>query len=327
MSCPRCGSDTPPGAAFCVKCGAPQSRAHDARGVFRPVGPEPETAITHEVGDADATRYDGPDQAPTAGSLPTGITRDLTGTVGRHVQMLVAGQTLGTRYHIIRLLGTGGMGAVYQAWDDELGVAVALKVIRQTLADDPAAVVEMERQFKQELLNARKVTHKNVVRIHDMGDVGGVKYISMPYVQGDDLASILRKEGKLPIPRVLRYAGQILDGLVAAHDKDVVHRDLKPANIMIDDEDQSLIMDFGIARSGSKTGSGSTKVVGTLGYMAPEQARALPTDQRADIYSLGMMMREMLVGRIAARDGEQALADLMQRCTAVPASVRAHDRS
>src|SRR5258707_8352564 len=150
----------------------------------------------------------------------------------------------------------------------------------------------------------------------------------MPYVQGRDLATILKEQGKLDVPRALKYVRQIVDGLVAAHDAGVVHRDLKPANIMIDEEDQALIMDFGIARKSSKTGSGVTKVVGTLGYMAPEQAQAKPTDQRADIYALGMMCREMLAGRpAAAGSGEQALADLMERIKAAPPALRTIDET
>ncbi len=240
--------------------------------------------------------------------------------------MLAAGQTLGTRYHIIRLLGVGGMGAVYHAWDAELGVAVALKVIRTDASVDVETVAEIERQFKQELLLARQVTHKHVVRIHDLGDIDGVKYITMPYVQGDDLATILKKQGTLEVARALKYVRQIVDGLVAAHDAGVVHRDLKPANIMIDEEDQALIMDFGIARKSSNTGRGATRVVGTLAYMAPEQAQAKPTDQRADVYALGMMCREMLVGRPStAASGEQALADLMERIKEAPPSLRTID--
>ena len=168
------------------------------------------------------------------------------------MSMIGPGQTVGARYHVIRLLGIGGMGAVYHAWDAELGVAVALKVIRTDVSGDPDATAAIERQFKQELLLARQVTHKHVVRIHDLGDIDGVKYITMPYVQGADMATVLKQAGKLPIPRTLKYLRQIVDGLVAAHDAGVVHRDLKPANIMIDEEDQALIMDFGIARSSSQ---------------------------------------------------------------------------
>ena len=164
------------------------------------------------------------------------------------------GQSFSPRYHIIKLLGVGGMGAVYQAWDAELGVAVALKVIR-TDARHRAASSEAEKRFKQELLLARQVTHKNVVRIHDLGEIDGIKYITMPYVQGDDLSAVLKREGKLPIAHALRLARQIAGGLQAAHEAGVVHRDLKPPNIMISgagDEEQALIMDFGISSSAGR---------------------------------------------------------------------------
>ena len=331
MTCPHCGTDVPNGAARCTGCGAPRSAL--ATGVPEPgtaaAGPDlhasettgavPPAASTgsgtHEL-DSDVTRATAP-----AGPLPTS-----TGGA-RHPQMLVAGQILGTRYHIIRLLGTGGMGAVYHAWDAELGVAVALKLIRADATIDPDAAAEIERQFKQELLLARQVTHKHVVRIHDLGDIEGVKYITMPYIQGADLATVLRKQSKLEVSRALKYVRQIVEGLVAAHDAGVVHRDLKPANIMIDEEDQALIMDFGIAGSMSKSGLGALKVVGTLAYMAPEQAQAKSTDQRADVYALGMMFREILVGRRMPGAGEQAVADLMKRIKEAPPSLRTIDET
>ncbi len=141
------------------------------------------------------------------------------------------------------------MGVVYQAWDEVLNVVVALKIIRPDTISNPAAAREIERRFKRELLLARKVTHKHVVRIHDLGDVNGTKYITMSFVEGEDLVATLKREGKLPIPRVVHLARQVASGLEAAHDAGVVHRDLKPANIMVDTEDDALIMDFGIALS------------------------------------------------------------------------------
>ena len=141
------------------------------------------------------------------------------------------------------------MGAVYQAWDEVLGVVVALKTIRPEVAADPETARMLERRFKQELLLARRVTHKNIVRVHDMGDVGGIKYITMPFLEGEELSTILEREGKLAVPRVMKIARSVASGLVAAHAAGVVHRDLKPANIMIDAEGEGLVMDFGVAGS------------------------------------------------------------------------------
>ena len=139
---------------------------------------------------------------------------------------LHVGQSFGTRYHVIRLLGTGGMGSVYQAWDRELDVAVAVKVIRPEAMADPVAAQDIERRFKRELLLARQVTHRNVVRIHDIGEIDGIKYITMPYIEGADLTSILAREGRMPVGRTLSIARQVAAGLVAAHEAGVVHRDL-----------------------------------------------------------------------------------------------------
>jgi len=227
---------------------------------------------------------------------------------------LGVGSAFGNRYHIIRLLGMGGMGAVYQAWDDALGVAVALKIIRPEITTDPAAARELERRFKRELLLARQVTHKNVVRIHDLGEIDGIKYLTMPYIQGSDLATILSHEKKLPVPRAIAIARQVVSGLQAAHEAGIVHRDLKPANVMIDADEQAVIMDFGIARSVS--GGGATMagaVVGTLEYMAPEQAMAQPVDHRADLYALGLMLYDMVLGPRYSSRAESAVAELMSR--------------
>ncbi len=196
----------------------------------------------------------------------------------------------GRRYHLIRSLGEGGMGAVFQAWDEELAVVVAIKVIRPESLKDPAAARDLERRFKRELLLARNVTHKNVVRIHDLGEIDGIKYITMPYIHGGDLARLIANEGRLSVPRALNIARQIAAGLVAAHEAGIVHRDLKPGNILLDEEDRALITDFGIARSVTGTGGGTMAgtIVGTLEYMAPEQAQGSAVDHRADIYAFGL---------------------------------------
>jgi len=254
-------------------------------------------------------------------------------------------QPFGPRYHIVRLLGIGGMGAVYQAWDAELGVIVALKVVRPEVAADPKAAAMLERRFKQELLLARQVTHKNVVRIHDIGEIEGIKFITMPFIEGEELAAIIRREEKLPIARVLRIARGIASGLEAAHAAGVVHRDLKPANIMVDKSDDALIMDFGVARStGGGTSPGAVAaaqfqpaawtttgqtmagaVVGTIEYMAPEQARAMPVDHRADIYAFGLIVYDMLLGRPRVHSSDTALAELTKRMQAATPAARSID--
>ncbi len=257
---------------------------------------------------------------------------------------LSPGHSFGPRYHIVSLLGIGGMGAVYQAWDAELGVVVALKVIRPEVAADPGAAAMLERRFKQELLLARQVTHKNVVRIYDLGEIDGIKFITMPFIEGEELAPIVRRQEKLPIQRVMRIARGIATGLEAAHAAGVVHRDLKPANIMVDKSDEAMIMDFGIARStgganpaspdiagnvqlaggaGGQTMAGA--VVGTVQYMAPEQARAEPVDQRADIYAFGLIVYDMLLNQQRARGADTAIAELTRRMQSPPPAPRSID--
>ncbi len=286
---------------------------------------------------ADLTRLDSP--APRTNAAGDDVTQ-LVGTAvsdGDAQGPLRPGQAFGGRYHIVKLLGIGGMGAVYQAWDDELGVIVALKVIRPEAASDPEAAQALERRFKQELLLARQVTHKNVVRIHDLGEVLGIKYITMPFVDGKDLASILEHDGALLLPRALKIARTLASGLAAAQAAGVVHRDLKPANIMIDADGEALIMDFGIARStGARAiaeapdgryvapSAGHTVVgaiVGTVQYMAPEQAQAHPVDHRADIYAAGLIIYDMLGGRVRLERAESAIAELTSRTLAPPPSL------
>src|SRR6185436_9699623 len=182
---------------------------------------------------------------------------------------------------------------------------------------DPNAAREMERRFKQELVLARQVTHKNVVRIHDLGEVDGIKYITMPYLEGSDLATVLKEHGKMPVPEALRIIRDVAAGLTAAHEVGIVHRDLKPANIMVL-KDRAVIMDFGIARSNQLPPESATHmapaeaidslkaavaktlvgtILGTVQYMAPEQAKGQVVDQRADIYALGLIFLDMLLGK------------------------------
>jgi len=234
---------------------------------------------------------------------------------------LAIGQDFGPRYHVVKLLGSGGMGVVYQALDRELGEDIALKVLRAPARLAAAgSLAEMQRRFRAELVLARKVTHKHVIRIHDIGEIDGIKFISMPLVKGRDLSAILAN-GPLPVERALRYARQIVSGLTAVHAAGVVHRDMKPSNIMIGSDDQVLLMDFGIARANAPAGQQRTiagAVVGTTAYMAPEQARGDAVDQRTDVYSFGLVLYEMLCG---IRD-DLTIAELLARMKAAPPSAR-----
>ncbi len=172
---------------------------------------------------------------------------------------------------MIKLLGAGGMGEVYHAWDETLGGPVALKIIRPGLALSQADLESLEERFKRELRLARQVTHPHVIRIHDLGEVSGLKYLTMEFVQGADLGLVLKRQGKMAVGRALAIAHQIAEGLGAVHKAGIVHRDLKPANVILDAEDHARLTDFGIARAVDAktlyTIPGS--VVGTLDYMAP----------------------------------------------------------
>jgi tetratricopeptide (TPR) repeat protein len=329
MVCPHCGTTTTAVAGRCTSCNGvlDQPAPHRvAAGLLTPAPPPAAEDVTRlSTNISPATPNPGTSAGgPGAGSgspPPPGI--GLTGSTG--VGPLAPGQSFGSRYHIIRLLGVGGMGAVYQAWDDELGVAVAIKVIRPEITADPAVAADLHRRFKRELLLARQVTHRNVVRIHDIGELDGIKYITMPLIQGQDLATILRTAGRLPVSAALNLAKQIVAGLRAAHEAGVVHRDLKPANIMVEEE-RAVIMDFGIARA--EAGGGSTvlgTVVGTLEYMAPEQARGEAVDHRVDLYALGLILYDMLVGRRHANRPDSVVAELMGRMTSAPPSPRTVD--
>jgi serine/threonine protein kinase/tetratricopeptide (TPR) repeat protein len=301
-------------------------------------GGETRLATDLQSPDGGETRLDTPLPAQVTGGKRAQPPRSKTGGV------LTTGQSFGSRYHIIRELGVGGMGAVYQAWDAELGVAVAIKVIRPDAIADPNAGVELERRFKRELLLARQVTHKNVVRIHDLGEIDGIKYITMSYVEGGDLASFLRTHGRLPVPQVIKIARDVVAGLVEAHKAGVVHRDLKPANIMLAKDGDALIMDFGIASSSaapppmmdsailpaalrhtaiSAEATRLGTVVGTVQYMAPEQARGQEVDQRADIYALGLIFYDMLAGQAYRGDyTDGAVAELQSRMEQAPRALK-----
>src|SRR5581483_8766861 len=223
---------------------------------------------------------------------------------------------------ILRVLGQGGMGAVYQARDQELERIIALKVIRPELASNPTIL----QRFKQELILARHVTHKNVIRIYHLGEAEGIRFITMEYVDGEDLRSLLRQQGKFPPSQAVEIVQQICRALEAAHAEGVIHRDLKPQNVMRDAQGRIVVMDFGLARSLEAPGMTQTgALVGTLEYMSPEQAMGEELDQRSDLFAVGLIFYELLTGK-APFKADTGIATLVKRTKerAIPPSEIDH---
>ena len=220
------------------------------------------------------------------------------------------------RYEILGEVGRGGMGIVYKARDRETGEVVALKVLKPEIAADPAVM----QRFKNELRLARKITHKNVCRLHEFNRVGDVAYITMEFVEGESLRAFLKKRGSPDLATSLDLAHQIAEGLQEAHHQAVVHRDLKPENVFVMPDGNVKVMDFGIARS-LETNTQTVTLIGTPAYMAPEQARGQRTDHRADIYSFGLMLYEMVTGTPAFQ-ADTPMAVLLQQIQDIPRPPR-----
>ena len=223
------------------------------------------------------------------------IRSEVTETLRTSVRELTTGSTFAGRYQVIEELGHGGMGRVYKVQDTKIGEKIALKLIRPEAGLDKQSL----ERFSNELKLARKIRHKNVCQMFDLGEDQGTRYITMEYVRGEDLKQLIRKVGRLSPGQAIGIARQVCDGLDEAHKLGVVHRDLKPQNIMIDEDGRARIMDFGIARSlAGKSITGAGVMIGTPEYMSPEQVEGKDIDQRSDIYSLGVFLYEMVAGRL-----------------------------
>jgi eukaryotic-like serine/threonine-protein kinase len=243
--------------------------------------------------------------------VPGAATRaEWSGGPGDTNPVLQPGTVVANRYEILNLLGKGGMGSVYKAQDRELDRLVALKVIRPEMARDPMIV----ERFKQELRLSHKVTHRNVVRMYDLAEDGGMRFVTMELVAGRDLHSELEERGKLPPDEAVDILGQICLALEATHGVGILHRDLKPQNVMREANGRVVVMDFGMARAidGNDGMTQTGALVGTLDYMSPEQALGKKLDQRSDIFTLGLIGYELLTGAMPFR-AESAIASLLNR--------------
>jgi len=292
--CSSCGTDVSATGRFCSACGAPAGNSDDA------------ATLDYS---ATAASPLPPRAASKSSSRPSSSAEYQS--EGR----FLPGRLIASRYRIIALLGKGGMGEVYRADDLTLGQPVALKFLPDEAARDQGLL----ERFKNEVRIARRVSHPNVCRVYDVGDVEGHTFFTMEYVDGEDLASLLRRIGRLPEDKALDIARQLCAGLAAAHAKGVLHRDLKPANIMLDGRGQVVVTDFGLAGIADQI-QGNDVRSGTPAYMAPEQLAGKEVSTRSDIFSLGLVLYEVFTGKRAfsAKPGEPAGAD---RTPSRPSSV------
>jgi len=315
MRCPACGSESPASARFCSSCGGLLESANDAT-----LAGDESAALAEETLASDTplrTPHRSP-AAPSGSSRPPSASRAVlssSGAIGGG--RFGAGQIIADRYRIVALAGRGGMGDVYRAEDLKLSQIVAIKFLPASLSQDAGALA----RFHSEVRIARQVSHPNVCRVFDIGDAEGVPFLTMEYVDGEDLSSLVRRIGRLSTDKAVEIARQICAGLSAAHGRGVIHRDLKPANLMLDSSGRIRITDFGLASIAASIEASDVRA-GTPAYMAPEQLEGKEVTVKSDLYSLGLVLYEILTGKRAFN--ATTLPELIrQRESSVPANPSA----
>jgi serine/threonine-protein kinase len=280
--CPNCQKTIPEDRSSCPSCGTALGDSIT-----------PTRLLSEEGGGGAAAR-----EGTTRRKSPGGSSRSQTSFDSIDNARFTPGTTLAGRYRIVSLLGRGGMGEVYRADDLKLGQPVALKFLPEALSSDGAALA----RFHREVRVARQVSHRNVCRVYDIGEIEGQHFLSMEFIKGEELASLLRRIGRLPADKAVEIARQLCAGLAAAHDNHVLHRDLKPANVMIDADGNVRVTDFGLAGLVEEIGGDELRA-GTPAYMAPEQLAGKEVSVRSDIYSLGLVLYEVFTGKRAFEAG------------------------
>jgi hypothetical protein len=283
MRCPRCQSDLTNSSTSCAACGWA-------------LNDEPTRHLESSTPVDRSASFDSIDNA-----------------------RFVPGTILANRYRIVGLLGRGGMGEVYRADDLKLAQPVALKFLPESLRDDGATLA----RFHREVRVARQISHKNVCRVYDIGELDGHHYLSMEFIKGEELSSLLRRIGRLPSDKAVQIARQICAGLAAAHDSGVVHRDLKPANVMIDENGNARITDFGLAGLAEEF-RGDELIAGTPAYMSPEQLEGKEQTVKSDIYSLGLVLYELFTGKRAFTADSVAALIKLRRSDTTPTNPSEH---
>ena len=287
--CPSCTNEISEESVACPSCGAAVESSFAPTRLFSEVQDAPKASA------AAGTRRDG------GGAGSTSATHRSVAPDSFEGARFVAGDVIAGRYRVVGLLGRGGMGEVYRADDLKLKQTVALKFLPETLSADGAALA----RFYQEVSLARRVSHRHVCRVYDVGeDEAGQHFLTMEFIRGEELASVIKRFGRLPADKAVEIARQVCAGLHAVHEHGVLHRDLKPANVMIDENGDARLTDFGLAAPAEELRGGSEDYqrrvrAGTPGYMSPEQLAGAELTVRSDIYSLGLVLYEVFTGRKA----------------------------